>query len=499
MLANVNPTLNRSILARGAPNAVLLKDLDGHYLIANKKWHEWFNPKGTDIVGKTVYDFYDKAHGDDVTAVDREILETELPIEREYRLPVADGRELTTILQKFPVCGADGELVAICGINSDITERKQAEEAVRSSQDRMAAILDIAPEAVVTISSDMIIQLFNQGAERIFGYKAEEFVGQPLEILMPKDFHDNHQKHVEGFENSKDTYRLMDQRQEIFGLRKDGTEFPATASVSKLEIGGEKIFTVMLHDITERKQTYEIMMAAKGEAETANRAKSEFLAAMSHELRTPLNAILGFSDILSNQYFGPINDKYQEYATDIQSSGSHLLELVNEILDLSAIEAGKQSLTKEELSTKEIVAECEKIIEDKARSNDIHLVTKIPKNLAPLYADKRAAKQILLNLLSNAVKFTPEGGKITVSAKALKQSIALKITDTGMGIPPDKLPRLTEPFARSDADPYLADQGWGLGLSITKSLVELHDGKLDIKSTLGKGTAITVTFPNGSP
>ena len=181
------------------------------------------------------------------------------------------------------------------------------------------------------------------------------------------------------------------------------------------------------------------------------------------------------------------------------ASGNHLLELVNEILDLSAIEAGKQSLTKEELSTKEIVAECEKIIEDKARSNDIHLVTKIPKNLAPLYADKRAAKQILLNLLSNAVKFTPEGGKITVSAKALKQSIALKITDTGMGIPPDKLPRLTEPFARSDADPYLADQGWGLGLSITKSLVELHDGKLDIKSRLGKGTAITVTFPNGSP
>ncbi len=252
----------------------------------------------------------------------------------------------------------------------------------------------------------------------------------------------------------------------------------------------------MAIDITDRVQADEDRRLALVEAEQANQAKSEFLASMSHDLRTPLNAILGFADILSGQYFGPISEKYQEYAQDIHSSGEHLLELVNEILDLSTIEAGKQSLVKEKLSTKEIVTECERIIEDEARSHGIDLVTKVPKDLPPLYADRRASKQILLNLLSNAVKFTPEGGKITVSVKASEKNTTLKIADTGKGIPAEKLPILTDPFARADADPYLAEQGWGLGLTITKSLIDLHDGTLDIKSKVGKGTTVTVTLPN---
>ena len=381
-------------------------------------------------------------------------------------------------------------------VQGRILERDRAEKESRESQDKLAEILAIAPEAVITISPDMTIQLFNQGAERIFGYESKEITGQPLEILMPEYLRDGHQRKVEEFDNSPEAYRLMDQRQEIFGLRKDGTEFPATASVSKLEIAGEKIFTVMLHDITERKYAQELIIAAKGEAETANRAKSEFLAAMSHELRTPLNAILGFADILSNQYFGPISDKYKEYAGDIETSGEHLLTLVNEILDLSAIEAGKQSLVKELLSTEEVVRECERIIEVKAHSNDIDLVTKIPKNLPPLYADKRAAMQILLNLLSNAIKYTPEGGSVTVSAEASNEGTILKVADTGKGIPPENLANLTDPFFRTDADPYLAEQGWGLGLSITKSLIDLHDGTLDIESTLGERTTISVMLPN---
>ena len=383
-------------------------------------------------------------------------------------------------------------------VDNHLAERKQAEEAAKASEARLAEILDIAPEAVITVGADMNIQLFNQGAERIFGHKADEILGRPLDMLMPEYHRDDHRKHVQGFDNSGDTFRLMDRRQEITGLRKDGTEFPAAASVSKLDIGGERIFTVMLWDITERKKAQEALAAAKREAEHASRAKSEFLAAMSHDLRTPLNAILGFSDILSHQYFGPIDDKYREYAEDIKASGEHLLTLVNDILDLSTIEAGKQSLVKEKLSTMEIITECERIVEDKARSHGIDLVTEVPEDLPPLYADRRASKQILLNLLSNAVKFTPQGGRITVSATASKKNTTLKIADTGKGIPPEKLPGLTDPFTRADADPYLTEPGWGLGLTITKSLVELHDGTLDIKSRVGKGTTVTVTFPSGA-
>lgn len=225
----------------------------------------------------------------------------------------------------------------------------------------------------------------------------------------------------------------------------------------------------LVKEITERKRAEEDRRQALIRAEEASHAKSEFLATMSHELRTPLNAILGFADILSHQYFGPTSEKYKEYAEDIQSSGEHLLTLVNEILDLSTIEAGKQSLVKEKLSALEIVTECERIIEEKARSNGIDLVTKVPKDLPPLYADKRASKQILLNLLSNAVKFTPEGGKIMVSVKASKKDTTFKIADTGKGIPADKLLGLTDPFSRGEHDPYLAEEGWGLGLTRSPS------------------------------
>ncbi len=247
-----------------------------------------------------------------------------------------------------------------------------------------------------------------------------------------------------------------------------------------------------------RRQAEDALIAATRKAEKASVAKSEFLAAMSHDLRTPLNAILGFSDILSNQYFGPISEKYLEYVEDIQTSGEHLLTLVNEILDLSTIEAGKQSLVKEKLDAQEIIAECVKIVGEKAYSSGIKLITEASDNLPPLYADRRATKQILLNLLSNAVKFTPTGGKITVSAKASKRNITLKIADTGRGIPAENIPKLTDPFIRVDDDPYLSEKGWGLGLSITKSLVDLHNGKLDIKSKVGKGTTVTVTFPNSA-
>lgn len=239
--------------------------------------------------------------------------------------------------------------------------------------------------------------------------------------------------------------------------------------------------------------------AALVEAKQASQAKSEFLATMSHEFRTPLNAILGFSDIISHQYLGPHGEKkYMEYAEDIHASGEHLLEMVNDLLDISAIEAGKQSLNKEMLMVKEMVAESFNAIGQKAQEKDIKLLTEISETLAPLYADKRATRQILLNLLTNAVKFTLEGGKITVSAKASKQKITLKVADTGQGIPAERLPNLTEPFTKGAVNPHQTVDGWGLGLTITKSLIDLHDGQLDIASKVGKGTTVTVTLPNGA-
>ncbi len=251
-------------------------------------------------------------------------------------------------------------------------------------------------------------------------------------------------------------------------------------------------------DITATVKADDERRLAQKQAEQANLAKSEFMASMSHDLRTPLNAIIGFSEMIRRQYLGPLSDsKYEEYADNIHASAEHLLALVNDILDLSTIEAGKQPLAKERFDAGEAVRECAKIVAEEARSRGIDLVTKAPKNLPRLYADRRAVKQILLNLLSNALKFTPAGGRITVSATASTRKTVFKIADTGKGIAAKRLAEIMDPLARADHDPYLTGDGWGLGLTITKSLVDVHGGTLEIKSKVGKGTTVTVSLPNG--
>ena len=253
-------------------------------------------------------------------------------------------------------------------------------------------------------------------------------------------------------------------------------------------------------DITRRKQAEEERVAALEAAEHASRAKSEFLATMSHELRTPLNAILGFSEILAKQYFGAIgNGRYREYADDIHSSASHLLDLVNDVLDVSAIEAGRLSLDRTVFPAGEIIDECAQTIGETLQSRGIGFSVEGLTGPMPLYADRRAVKQVLLNLLSNAAKHTPAGGHISVTARNARGRFVLEVADSGAGIAPHRLAKIMEPFTQTTGDPYRAEKGWGLGLAICKSLVDLHGGDILIDSELGRGTRVTVSLPNQTP
>ncbi len=256
-------------------------------------------------------------------------------------------------------------------------------------------------------------------------------------------------------------------------------------------IGG---FNAMLTQIQSRDDSLRV---ARRQAEEANRTKSEFLANMSHELRTPLNAIIGFSDIMKMGALGPHGDpKYEEYSTDINDSGRHLLELINDILDLSKIEAGKLELDEDDIDTARVIQSCIVLVKERATNCGVTLKMEIPQELPALRYDERKLKQILINLLSNAVKFTPPGGTVTIKTWSRPDSgYVFQVADTGIGIALEDIPKALSSFGQVDSKLARKYEGTGLGLSLTKSLVELGSGSLDLQSEVGVGTTVTVRFP----
>jgi len=249
--------------------------------------------------------------------------------------------------------------------------------------------------------------------------------------------------------------------------------------------------------VIERNQAIEQLAETMEEIEFANRAKSEFLANMSHELRTPLNSIIGFSEVVRDGIFGPVgNPRYQEYLEDIHSSGQHLLDLINDILDISKVEAGAMAPVEEWVNIEEIIASSMRLIEGRAEKGSVTLSTVIPADLPWLLADELRVKQILLNLLSNAVKFTPAGGKITVQAARNDDgTLTISVEDTGIGISEDEIEEMLEPFTQVRSSRAQRQEGTGLGLYLVKKLTEMHGGALKIESSLGAGTRVNVSFP----
>ncbi len=240
----------------------------------------------------------------------------------------------------------------------------------------------------------------------------------------------------------------------------------------------------------------------KARAESASKAKTDFLANMSHELRTPLNAVNGFSEIMVGELYGPMGDKrYKEYAQDILSSGQHLLALINDILDMSKIEAGKLTLRLEQIHLEDALDDVVRLMRERVEAAKLDLQVSVPPRLPEIEADYRAVKQVLLNLLSNAVKFTPKGGKVTVTVRAEARSVRILVRDTGVGIAAEDLARLARPFEQVESQNAKTHQGTGLGLALSRSLVSLHGGSLDMRSEPGVGTAVVVTLPiqQGAP
>jgi two-component system cell cycle sensor histidine kinase PleC len=249
--------------------------------------------------------------------------------------------------------------------------------------------------------------------------------------------------------------------------------------------------------IAELEEATAISDEARRRAEAGNKAKSRFLATMSHELRTPLNAIMGFSEVMEKELLGPVgNETYREYARNIYSSGSHLLNIINEILDLSRIEAGRYELHEETIRLTDVAEDCERLIKLKADSKGLQIVEDFAADLPQVWADPRALRQICLNLLSNALKFTPKGGRITITIMPIDDGgLMMSVRDTGPGIPKDEIPKVMQAFGQGSLAHESAEGGTGLGLPIVQNLIQLHGGTFTLKSELRKGTEVTVTLP----
>ena len=413
----------------------------------------------------------------------------------------ADGLSRTEALMVLtPACFVFAIAVAVAEGWSwrveDGLRRAAADAALKAkrSESRLAAMLEIAPTAIIAIDQNHAIRLCSKGAAKLFGYAAQETIGLPMTLL----FNDERAQNG-GAPLTPDEITQRLRRGEIKGRTQSGTQFPLEGESYALADAGEGALTIMMMtDATERRRQERALRHAKELAEAANRAKTQFLANMSHELRTPLNAIIGFSEVISNKLFGELNQRYTDYAGDIVASGRHLLGLINDILDLSKIDLGQATLSEGEVDLARCVHSCQRLMFERAERGGVHVQVVLPSTLPLLWADETKVKQITLNLLSNAVKFTERGGRVTIGAAVLTDGgLSLSVIDTGIGMRSEDIPKAMTPFGQLESTFERRFEGTGLGLPLVQRLVELHGAEFRLESHPGKGTKAEVRFPRG--
>jgi PAS domain S-box-containing protein len=435
----------------------------------------------------------------------------DVPLDREFMGRRKDGSEFWVNRRAFLI-DWEGE-TAVCSIRMDITERKETQEALRKAHDELelkvaerttelresdtrfrGAIANLQEGFSLWDANDRLV-IANSDYRRL--HPTVDDILKPgllYEDLLRAFIQRGNILEAEGREEDFIRERMAHHRNPVGPIIRElsnGSWF--VVNENRTPDGGVVLTTT---DITKRREAEVNLQLALAEAKRANDAKSTFLATMSHELRTPLNAISGFSEVMANEMFGTLGaPKYKEYAGHILTSSHHLLNLINDILDLSAIESGNQSLNKELLNALDVITECSSVISQDTYRKNISYEIDVPADLAPISVDRRAFKQILLNVLANAIKFTPVSGDIKLKARTSENWQIIQISNTGQEISPESLGRITEPFVRGESDPYRAQEGSGLGLAIVKSLVEAHDGKLDIKSDAKKGTTVSISLP----
>jgi ammonium transporter len=418
-----------------------------------------------------------------------------------FAFPILTGSEVVGVMEFFSseAVEPDEKLLEIMTnigtLLGRITERRVAEEALTASETRIRTIMNNAIDGIITIDERGIIETINPAAAKIFDFKDSELLGKNVSELMPEPDSSRHDGYLNEYKQTGKP-KIIGRGREVIGKRRDGSTFPLDLAVSEMVLDKERVFVGIVRDITERKIAEEAVIKAKEEAQKASQAKSHFLSNMSHELRTPLNGILGFVELLNRQHFGPLNSKQNGYVKHIDNCGKHLLDLINDLLDMAKIDAGKLGIIIEDYPSTECLDSVLGLIKPQFDQKGILFETSIDPNLTTLTCDIKRFRQIMLNFLSNALKYTPEEGRVKVKFIQEPSWARITITDSGMGIDPDELNNIFNEFHQVDRKRDEALGGVGIGLALTRRLVELHGGTVGVESERGRGSSFWFTLPH---
>jgi PAS domain S-box-containing protein len=360
----------------------------------------------------------------------------------------------------------------------------------------MRAIVDTATDGVVLIAADSTIRSISRAAEALFGFDNDAVVGKPFASLFAIESQRAAQDYLNGLTEHGVASVLNDGR-EVIGREAQGRFIPLFMTIGRLP--NDSGYCAVVRDITQWKRAEEELTQARAQAERTSSQKTDFLARVSHEIRTPLNAIIGFSELMIDEKFGPIgNDRYRDYLRDINRSGNHVLDLVNDLLDISKIEAGEQDMAYEAVSLNDTLAEIVAMMQPQANRERVIIRSSFASRLPDVVADLRSVRQIALNLLSNAVRYTQAGGQVIVStAYEPSGDIVMRVRDTGIGMSQAEIEQALKPFKQINTLKKRGrGDGTGLGLPLTKAMVEANRAKFSILSAPGEGTLVEITFPS---
>jgi PAS domain S-box-containing protein len=480
------------------PAIINAKDPQGRYTLMNAYQAAVFGIKPRDAIGKRLEEFVAPALAAEVEGRERALVDQGREIrDQEESFHDAQGRLRHFLTSKVPIFDDRGTVAQFVSVATDVTRIREMERLARAAESRLRAALESIAEGFAIFDEADRLTVANRPYAEMFAG-----IDDPAAI-QGMTFEDIVRLSVARGEPPEPGYdaaswiaeRLRRHREAVGGTRVIKIAGGRTISVSERDVPGVGIVGVRT-DVTKLVETEDALRQARDASEAASRTKSQFLANMSHELRTPLNAIIGFAEVIEQEMFGKAgNRRYVEYAADIAASGRHLVDLIGDVLDMSKIEAGRYELEEEIVDLRATLDAAVSIARGQAHQANVRLeIGAETEARLPARADGRALRQVLLNLLSNAIKFTPKGGQVDVSLRGAAGGIEIAVADTGIGIAPEDLPHVTEPFRQAHGVGRNYG-GTGLGLAISRRLVEMHGGKLELESPRGRGTVARVRLP----